>query len=120
MLSNGDGTYKSNLLTPLVGVGKVLHDQTLSERTSDFNPRGIHLRRGHLIAAMLTVTLACAAACTTAAGTSGRADVVVAASLELSGSAADLGTAYRRALELKADQINASGLLAGRKIVLRV
>lgn len=43
-------------------------------------------------------------------------EIVIAADLELSGAAADLGTAYGRALELKIKQLNASGALGGRKI----
>jgi branched-chain amino acid transport system substrate-binding protein len=44
-------------------------------------------------------------------------DVIIAADLELSGAAADIGTAYDRALRLKVEQLNASGVLGGRKIV---
>jgi branched-chain amino acid transport system substrate-binding protein len=43
-------------------------------------------------------------------------DIVIAADLELSGAAADVGTAYDRALRLKIDQLNASGTLNGRRI----
>ena len=43
-------------------------------------------------------------------------DIVIAADLELSGAAAAVGTAYDRALRLKIDQLNASGVLGGRKI----
>lgn len=43
-------------------------------------------------------------------------DIVIAADVELSGTLADIGTAYDRALRLKIDQINASGVLKGRKI----
>lgn len=46
--------------------------------------------------------------------------IVIAADLELSGSAAPMGKAYQRALELKVEQLNASGVLAGRRIELRV
>ncbi|MFC4018226.1 ABC transporter substrate-binding protein [Micromonospora sp. GCM10011542] len=46
--------------------------------------------------------------------------IVIAADLELSGSAAPVGRAYQRALELKRDQLNSSGALNGRKIVLKV
>src|SRR5689334_17798159 len=48
------------------------------------------------------------------------ADVVIGADLELSGSGAALGTAYERALQLKVEQVNASGALGRRKLVLRV
>ncbi|SCG35076.1 amino acid/amide ABC transporter substrate-binding protein, HAAT family [Micromonospora echinaurantiaca] len=46
--------------------------------------------------------------------------IVIAADLELSGAAAPVGKAYQRALELKVDQLNSSGVLNGRKIELKV
>ncbi len=46
--------------------------------------------------------------------------IVIAADLELSGAAAGVGKAYRQALELKVEQLNASGALNGRRIDLRV
>ncbi|MEU2613599.1 ABC transporter substrate-binding protein [Micromonospora sp. NPDC007271] len=46
--------------------------------------------------------------------------IVIAADLELSGASAPVGKVYQRALELKRDQLNASGALGGRKIELRV
>lgn len=46
--------------------------------------------------------------------------IVIAADLELSGAAATVGRTYQRALELKVDQLNASGALNGRKIDLKV
>ncbi|MEO3773569.1 ABC transporter substrate-binding protein [Micromonospora sp. B9E7] len=46
--------------------------------------------------------------------------IVIAADLELSGAAAPVGRTYQRALELKRDQLNASGALDGRKIELKV
>ncbi|WP_433344711.1 ABC transporter substrate-binding protein [Micromonospora sp. CA-111912] len=46
--------------------------------------------------------------------------IVIAVDLELSGSAAPVGKAYQRALELKRDQLNASGALGARKIELKV
>lgn len=68
---------------------------------------------------MLTVTLASTTGCT-GVNTDSGADVVVAASLELSGSAVDLGTAYKRALDLRVAQINAGGLLGKRRMTLEV
>src|SRR3954463_1096393 len=68
---------------------------------------------------MLAVTLTSTGACTPE-NAENRTDIVVAASLELSGSAADIGVAYQRALELKAAQINAGGLLGGRKLTVRI
>jgi branched-chain amino acid transport system substrate-binding protein len=47
-------------------------------------------------------------------------EIVIAADLELSGAAASVGKGYQRALELKVEQINSSGLLGGRKIRLDV
>ncbi|WP_433529916.1 ABC transporter substrate-binding protein [Micromonospora sp. CA-263727] len=46
--------------------------------------------------------------------------IVIAADLELSGAAAGVGKAYRQALTLKVEQLNASGALNGRTIDLRV
>ena len=46
--------------------------------------------------------------------------IVIAADLELSGAAAPVGKVYQRALELKVEQLNASGALGRRKIELRV
>jgi branched-chain amino acid transport system substrate-binding protein len=52
----------------------------------------------------------------TPASTGSKQDIVIAADLEMSGAAADLGTSYDRALRLKIDQINAAGGVDGRKI----
>jgi branched-chain amino acid transport system substrate-binding protein len=68
---------------------------------------------------MLAVVLASSAGCTDINSDS-EPDIVVGASLELSGSAADLGTAYQRALDLRVAQINAGGLLGKRRISLQV
>ena len=46
--------------------------------------------------------------------------IVIAVDLELSGAAAPVGRTYQRALELKRDQLNASGALNGRKVELKV
>ncbi|SCE92668.1 amino acid/amide ABC transporter substrate-binding protein, HAAT family [Micromonospora coriariae] len=45
--------------------------------------------------------------------------IVIAADLELSGAAAPVGRAYKRALDLKIEQLNSSGALNGRKIELK-
>jgi branched-chain amino acid transport system substrate-binding protein len=68
-----------------------------------------------MLAAALTSTTGCT-------GVNARSDdeIIVGASLELSGSAADLGTAYQRALDLRVAQINAGGLLGRRRIVVQV
>ncbi|WP_433077919.1 ABC transporter substrate-binding protein [Dactylosporangium sp. CA-052675] len=68
---------------------------------------------------MLAVALISTSACTPA-NAKNEADILVAASLELSGSAADVGVAYQRALELRAAQINASGLLGRRRLTVRI
>jgi branched-chain amino acid transport system substrate-binding protein len=47
-------------------------------------------------------------------------EILIAADLELSGPAAPVGNAYQRALKLKVEQINASGVLGGRKLRLDV
>ncbi|OZV82286.1 ABC transporter substrate-binding protein [Micromonospora echinospora] len=46
--------------------------------------------------------------------------IVIGVDLELSGPQAATGKAYQRALELKRDQLNASGALGGRKVELKV
>ncbi|WP_320066498.1 ABC transporter substrate-binding protein [Micromonospora sp. RTGN7] len=46
--------------------------------------------------------------------------IVIAVDLELSGPAAPVGKAYQRALDLKVDQLNASGALGARKVKLKV
>ncbi|XKK61330.1 ABC transporter substrate-binding protein [Streptomyces sp. ARC32] len=56
-----------------------------------------------------------------AGGKSGGGDVVVGASLELSGPTQSIGTAYKKALELQVASINAhGGVLDGRKLRLIV
>jgi branched-chain amino acid transport system substrate-binding protein len=67
-----------------------------------------------------TLLASCVAGCDGGDDPAGTADVVIAADLELSGSGATLGTAYERALQLKVEQVNASGTLGGRKLILRV
>jgi branched-chain amino acid transport system substrate-binding protein len=75
--------------------------------------------RRNAIGVMAAVLLLLPAGCT-APGEEEKPDLVVAASLELSGSAADLGIAHERALRLKVDQVNASGLLRDRRLRLVV
>jgi branched-chain amino acid transport system substrate-binding protein len=53
-------------------------------------------------------------------GNPGDGDIVIGASLELSGPTASIGTTYKKALDLKLKQINDSGVLKGRKIKLVV
>ena len=47
-------------------------------------------------------------------------EILIAADLELSGSAASIGRAYQRALELKVEQVNESGALGNRRIRLQI
>jgi len=47
-------------------------------------------------------------------------EILIGADLELSGAAAQVGKAYQRALELKVEQVNESGVLGGRKLRLDV
>ena len=51
-------------------------------------------------------------------GQSSQETVVIAADLELTGSAHTLGTVYRDALQLRVDQVNAQGLLGDRRLEL--
>ena len=47
-------------------------------------------------------------------------EIVIGADLEISGAAAEVGQAYERALRLKVEQINDSGMLGDRKVRLEV
>ena len=67
-----------------------------------------------------TLLAASAAGCESAGDAADTADVYIAADLELSGSGATVGSAYQRALQLKVEQVNASGVLGGRRLFLRV
>jgi len=70
------------------------------------------------------ITTAAIMLATTATGcTSPAAEVervVIGVDLELTGTSAHLGQVYRRALELRVDQINEAGLLGNRQLELRV
>jgi branched-chain amino acid transport system substrate-binding protein len=72
-------------------------------------------------AALLAVLSGCDAVSGSgsSAGAEG-ADIVIGADLELSGAGASLGVAYRRALELKVEQVNQQNLLGGRRVRLEV
>lgn len=58
--------------------------------------------------------------CDSGSGDGPATDVIVAADLELSGAGAVAGTAYERALQLRIEQLNASGTLGNRRLTLRV
>ncbi|WP_432837715.1 ABC transporter substrate-binding protein [Dactylosporangium sp. CA-092794] len=67
------------------------------------------------------LSLLLAAGCTSTETTSdNRGDIVVGASIELTGANAEIGTAYEQALRLKVDQLNDSGALRGHTIRLDV
>ncbi|WP_018222612.1 ABC transporter substrate-binding protein [Salinispora pacifica] len=70
-----------------------------------------------LTSAVLAATLT---ACQLGTEEQDTSPIIIAADLELSGPGAPLGKTYQRALELKAEQLNASGALNGRQIELRV
>ncbi|MEH1123349.1 ABC transporter substrate-binding protein [Micromonospora sp. CPCC 206061] len=77
-------------------------------------------RSALLAAALSAALLASAAGCDSASEPESKGDILIAADLELSGAAAAVGTAYERALRLKVEQINVSGVLGGRRIKLDV
>jgi branched-chain amino acid transport system substrate-binding protein len=76
------------------------------------------LRKG--ATGVVAAALLLSAACTSVGDGETTADLVVAASLELTGPHADTGAAHERGLRLKLDQINSSGLLRGRQLRLVV
>ncbi len=84
----------------------------LSARHAARPPRGWEeiqvkfIRVGTLSLALLLLPVAAGCQSSSPGDTS---DVVIGADLELSGAYADVGTAYRRALQLEIDQINAAG-----------
>lgn len=80
------------------------------------------LRRDAIIGLAAALLLLLPTGCSAIGGDddAGGADLYIAASLELTGSAADLGIAHERALRLKVDQVNASGVLRGRRLRLVV
>ncbi|MDG4763714.1 ABC transporter substrate-binding protein [Solwaraspora sp. WMMD406] len=77
-------------------------------------------RSALLTALASTLLVPMLAGCQFADDTAAGGDIVIAADLELSGAAAAVGKGYQRALELKVEQINESGLLGGRTVRLDV
>jgi branched-chain amino acid transport system substrate-binding protein len=69
-----------------------------------------------LVSVVLVAAGSALSGCDTGSAGAAKADIVIAADLELSGALAEIGTAYDRALRLKIDQLNESGTLGGRKI----
>ena len=105
-------------MTAAPHIGKVLSGSVyLKEGPALIPPRAVTIA-----ATIATVAFAGAStsACDLAPGASDTRDIVIAADLELSGATTAVGTAYRRALELKIDQINLRGVLGSRKLRLRV
>ncbi|MGC4893961.1 ABC transporter substrate-binding protein [Micromonospora sp. DT31] len=70
-----------------------------------------------LASAMLATTLT---GCGIGGDPQDTSPIVIAADLELSGASAPIGKVYKSALELKVEQLNASGALGDRKIELRI
>ncbi|WP_432900639.1 ABC transporter substrate-binding protein [Micromonospora matsumotoense] len=70
-----------------------------------------------LASAVLATTLT---GCSFGATEEDSSPITIGADLELSGAAAPVGKAYQRALDLKVEQLNASGALGARKIKLVV
>ena len=76
------------------------------------------LRCTRAVAVTSMMLLGLTAACTNGGDPADATDVVIAASLELTGSGATLGVEYEHALKLEVDQINASGVLGRRHLRL--
>lgn len=77
--------------------------------------------RGWVGAAATTVAVVLAALVSACGTTTPQAErVVIGVDLELTGPGAHLGQIYRRALELRVDQINEAGLLGNRHLELEV
>jgi branched-chain amino acid transport system substrate-binding protein len=75
--------------------------------------------RSVALSALTAITLvASASACQLGDQAESAEEIVIGADLELSGPTAAVGQAYQRALELKIDQINASGVLGNRTLKL--
>lgn len=73
--------------------------------------------KAHWTLAVIGVTaLVLASGCSAAGGTV--EEVVIGADLELSGPSAGIGKVYAQALQLKIEQVNAEGVLGGRKLTL--
>jgi branched-chain amino acid transport system substrate-binding protein len=82
----------------------------------------VRLNRVAPVLGAATLVLGIATACGQSAGTSQSAPIVIGADLEQSGPAADVavGQVFQRALQLKIDQINAAGGVAGHQIQLKI
>ncbi|GHJ11894.1 branched-chain amino acid ABC transporter [Micromonospora humidisoli] len=78
------------------------------------------IRSATIVALASAVLAATLTGCSFGAAEKDSSPITIAADLELSGAAAPVGKAYQRALELKVDQLNASGALGDRKVRLVV
>ncbi|MBN1174652.1 MAG: ABC transporter substrate-binding protein [Micromonosporaceae bacterium] len=78
------------------------------------------MRCKRIITAASLLLLVLTAACTTSSDAASDADVVLAASLELTGSGQALGVAYERALKLEVDRVNSDGSLKNRRLRLTI
>jgi branched-chain amino acid transport system substrate-binding protein len=78
------------------------------------------LRRKRILAFVPVLSLLSIVGCTAQGTSTDKSDIVIAASLELTGSHADVGKAYENALRLKVEQVNASGAARSHKVILRI
>lgn len=78
------------------------------------------MRRGTLAIAAVCGLSLLASGCSGDEGGPGAEEIVIGVNIELSGPAAVQGAAYRNALDLVAEGINADGVLGGRKVKLLV
>jgi branched-chain amino acid transport system substrate-binding protein len=83
--------------------------------------REAELRCKRMLAFTSLLPVLAVAGCTTIEQSpSDKTDIVIAASLELSGGLADVGKTYENALRLKVEQINAGRAPNARKVTLRI
>jgi branched-chain amino acid transport system substrate-binding protein len=83
--------------------------------------REAELRAKRILAYTPILSLLLAAACTSSKDASAdKSDIVIGASLELSGNGSEVGNAYKQALNLKVNQLSRSGTLNGRKVRLDI
>jgi branched-chain amino acid transport system substrate-binding protein len=80
----------------------------------------VSLKRTAALVVSMLLPLSAASCTTNAMDEASGSDLVIAADLELSGAYADVGITYQRALQLKVEQINASGGVRGHQLRLDV
>lgn len=78
------------------------------------------LRRTRALALTLVLPTLLATGCTATGDSGAKSDIVIAASLELTGALADTGKAYENALRLKVEQTNNGRAANARKVTLRI